>query len=306
MKLQAKKALLAGVFGSLALQGCDLSTIDSSDGATGTMTLNLSDAPLDDAKNIWVQISGVELKHSDGRKQNIIFTSPAELDVLTLQGTNFTPLFKNYEIPTGTYKEIRLIVDQGAGTKTSIVFNDGTDYPLTIPSGSESGLKLKGNFSVSKNQNSTFLIDFDLRKSILKNGADSYIMKPVLRAFSMGSVGVIKGEVANEFVRAASCSDGKSYSYNSVYLFEGAAATVSDISGAAGDPIETALVKRNDDSGDFEYNFGYLPAGDYTVAFTCRSDQDDVTQAGEDLDFAVLNNITVVKDQTKTVNFTAE
>ncbi|MBF6057565.1 DUF4382 domain-containing protein [Thiomicrorhabdus heinhorstiae] len=303
MKLQAKKALFATLFGTFALQGCDLSTIDSTGGDTGQMTLLVSDAPVDDAANIWVQVSGVQLKLSDGTWEKVTFTSPAELDILTLQGINFVSLLSNYTLPVGTYKEIRLLVDTGAGTKTSIVFKDGTDYPLTIPSGSEGGLTLKGNFVVKKNTTSTFMIDFDLRKSVQEAGTDTYVLKPDLNIFSMDSVGRIVGVVDNEYVRATTCSDGNSTTYNSAYLFSGAAATASDISGAATDPVETALVKRSDSTGDFEYDFGYLPAGDYTLAFTCRSDVDDVTAAGEDMQFTVINNVTVIKDTTTTVNF---
>lgn len=78
-------------------------------------------------------------------------------------------------IPTGTLKEIRFVL----GDDNSIVINS-IKYPLVIPSGSESGLKIKLN----KRLNATFdslLIDFDAALSIIQTGAGDFKLKPVLK-----------------------------------------------------------------------------------------------------------------------------
>ncbi|MDP4263584.1 MAG: DUF4382 domain-containing protein [Bacteroidota bacterium] len=57
---------------------------------------------------------------------------------------------------------------------------DSTTYPLTIPSGSESGLKIK----LAKPLHATLdslVIDFDAALSILQTGNGDYKLKPVLR-----------------------------------------------------------------------------------------------------------------------------
>jgi hypothetical protein len=72
-------------------------------------------------------------------------------------------------------REIRFVL----GDDNSIVI-DNTSYPLTIPSGSESGLKLK----IDKNLNASvdsILIDFDAALSIHQNGTGDYMLKPVLK-----------------------------------------------------------------------------------------------------------------------------
>jgi hypothetical protein len=78
-------------------------------------------------------------------------------------------------VPEGTVQEIRLVL----GNNNSIKI--GTQvFPLTIPSGSESGLKIK----VSKRLNaeySSLLVDFDAGLSILQAGNGAYLLKPVLR-----------------------------------------------------------------------------------------------------------------------------
>jgi hypothetical protein len=77
-------------------------------------------------------------------------------------------------VQTGTVKEIRLIL----GSNNTVVVN-GVTFPLTIPSGSESGLKIK----VSKKLNATLetlIIDFDAALSI-KQEANGYKLRPVLK-----------------------------------------------------------------------------------------------------------------------------
>jgi hypothetical protein len=77
-------------------------------------------------------------------------------------------------LQAGTVKEVRFIL----GTQNRVVAS-GISYPLTIPSGSESGLKLK----VNKNLNATIetlLIDFDAALSI-RLEANGYKLRPVLK-----------------------------------------------------------------------------------------------------------------------------
>jgi hypothetical protein len=57
---------------------------------------------------------------------------------------------------------------------------DSIVYPLTIPSGSESGLKIKLNKQLNATLDS-LVIDFDAALSILQTGTGEYKLKPVLK-----------------------------------------------------------------------------------------------------------------------------
>lgn len=78
-------------------------------------------------------------------------------------------------IPTNTVKEIRFVLGSNNSIKVA-----GITYPLTIPSGSESGLKIKVNKKLNANLDS-LLIDFDAALSIHQTGAGVYQLKPVLK-----------------------------------------------------------------------------------------------------------------------------
>jgi hypothetical protein len=57
---------------------------------------------------------------------------------------------------------------------------NGIRYPLTIPSGSESGLKLKVDKKLNGSLDS-LIIDFDAALSIHQLGTGNYQLKPVLK-----------------------------------------------------------------------------------------------------------------------------
>jgi hypothetical protein len=86
------------------------------------------------------------------------------LDTLVAQGT----------FPTNTVKEVRLVLGSNNTIKTN-----GQVYPLSIPSGSTSGLKIK----VSKKLNATLetmVLDFDAGASVTEE-ADGFKLRPVIR-----------------------------------------------------------------------------------------------------------------------------
>jgi len=72
-------------------------------------------------------------------------------------------------------KQIRFILGPN-----NTVRDNGVLYPLTIPSGSESGLKIK----ISKKLNATLetlIIDFDAELSVKKEGNGDYKLRPVIK-----------------------------------------------------------------------------------------------------------------------------
>ena len=84
-------------------------------------------------------------------------------------------LIGSLTLPTEIVKEIRLVL----GPNNTIKDNNVV-YPLTIPSGAESGLKIK----VSKKLEATIetlIIDFDAALSIRKDGPGDYKLLPVLK-----------------------------------------------------------------------------------------------------------------------------
>jgi len=139
-----------------------------------TVHVRLTDNPYN-AEEVNVDIEEVRVKFRDGESNWMTFDTHAGIyNLLGLQNGVDTLLAVG-TIPSNVVKEIRFIL----GSENSIKIG-GVVYPLTIPSGSESGLKIK----VDKKLNGTLdslLIDFDAALSIVQEGNGDYHLKPVLK-----------------------------------------------------------------------------------------------------------------------------
>jgi len=266
-------------------------------GDTGTVNLGVTDAPVDSATAVVVQFTGVEAKPQGGRAVSFDFTVPRSIDLLALQGGDSELLLEDTELPAGPYEWLRLKVNAGRDASDSYIdLDDGSRHALFIPSGNQSGLKLNGGFIVAADTTSNFTIDFDLRKSVHNPlGLDGdYILKPTLRIVDDSKVGTLTGTVGAETLAAENCTPA-------VYLYGGAGVTPDD-EGSATAPLSTASLLLDAESGDYLYTAAYLPAGSYTVAFTCDAAEDDPA-ADDTLAFSSPAGATIVAGQTTTVDF---
>lgn len=53
---------------TVSLSGCGSDSDSSGDGATGSFTLRVTDAPVDMADNVWIQFRGLELHAATGER----------------------------------------------------------------------------------------------------------------------------------------------------------------------------------------------------------------------------------------------
>jgi len=77
-------------------------------------------------------------------------------------------------------KEIRLIL----GDNNFVVTSGGEEFPMKVPSGSQSGLKIKTCVDLTETMEYELLIDFDADKSVVRQGNGRYLLKPVIRVLN--------------------------------------------------------------------------------------------------------------------------
>lgn len=283
---------------SINLLACGGSSDDTSMGrasSTGALTLNITDAVIDDAKEVWVEFSGVSLQPSNDTSIDITFNSVKKINLLALQGTLYTDLVDEAVVPTGTYDWIRLHVNamEDGIFDSYIKLVDGNVYELNVPSGSQSGLKINTGFEVIANKRLNMMVDFDLRKSITVSSG-KYKLSPVLRLVNTDNTGTITGDINISLLTAAKCSDIDPETGNAVYLFEGTNTTPDDIDHIAPEPVTSANVVLDPTSGKYEYIIGFVPYGDYTLAFTCQADLDEPNKKNK-IFFSYTENISVTE-----------
>ena len=297
---------------TLVMAGCGSSSQDSGD--TGSMSLSITDAPIDDASSVVVQFSEVQVRGAESSQNlNFTFDPPKSIDLLTLQGTATEALFIDEAVPAGVYDEIRLIINAEEGTVDTyiVLVEGGEQHDMTVPSGSQSGLKVKGPLTVPANATASFTIDFDVRKSIVKSGNENskkgvkYHLKPVLRIVDNSEVGNVSGTIdATLLTQAAGCSDDDVMTGNAVYIYEGLGVIPDDIDldEATVEPVVTTLVEYDSVSDTYNYELAFLTAGDYTVSFTCNADAENIEE-DDDLMFKGSQDASVTAGQTTTADF---
>jgi len=150
----------------------------STSGGTGTLAIELVDAPSPDVKGIVVTIDSVTV-HSEQAGWVTVAHGPITVDLLTLQNVGMQ--LGEVSLPAGTVTQIRLILADGP---QYVVLADGSHDDLKTPSGQESGLKLSGQFTVSACNKHTITLDFDGKNSIEYHDTPSpngWILRPVIR-----------------------------------------------------------------------------------------------------------------------------
>lgn len=226
-------ALIASML--LFTAGCGSDPANSSggilspSGSTGTLRVNLTDAPGNFDK-VNVTFSEIALKYGDSWIE--ISGEEQTFDLLTLTG-GITTLLGEQTLEAGRYGQLRLIL-----SKAEVVVG-GVTHPLTVPGGSASGLKLGTNFTLEAGETKVLVVDFDAGLSIRKKGNGGYMLRPMLRLIeAQNTTGKITGVLADPF------------------------AGVSALAIAGSDTVSSSPVDET--SGAF--TIAFLPASSYTVS----------------------------------------
>lgn len=275
----------------------------SSGGASGSgsdgLSLRVTDAPFADVARLDITFREVHLRNTDGEwivipTGELVTTT---IEIAGLQGTKSAELLENVDVPEGDYDELRLIVEDPAW----IELTGGGTEPLEIPSGSSSGLKIKGDFMVVEGKPTVLVVDFDLLRSINVTGGGKYKMNPVLRLVKGSAFGHARGMVDPDDLNdtLVGCSDNDPLTHNAVYVFDGHGVIPNDITNRNNDvsPITTSKITMDPGTGKFIYEAAFLPAGEYTIAFTCNADKEDL-KTDDDLGFFGEMDITIKVNDT--------
>lgn len=145
----------------------------------GSITVDLTDAPANYLKvNVDIQSVEVHLVPASGGGQwQPLTTQSGVYDLLSLQNGIDTTIVTTNQLPAGKITQMRLIL----GSNNSVMDASGTVYPLTVPSGSQSGIKLPGPITVTANTSVQVLLDFDADKSVIQQGSGDFQLKPVIQ-----------------------------------------------------------------------------------------------------------------------------
>ena len=173
----------------------------SSDDSAGSqesarVAVRLTDAP-GDYKHVFVEVEDVMIKTTaEGGEEegweSLEGVNTGVIDLLSLTG-GVTELLVDAEIEAGYLHQIRLVL----GDDNSIVTHaqPSATYDLKTPSGQQAGLKVMVNQELEAGENYTFIMDFDVDKSVVTTGSGSFSLHPVIRVAAEANTGSIVGSV---------------------------------------------------------------------------------------------------------------
>ena len=185
----------------------------------------------------WTTFEGFTLPETDDHLDRIDLTE-------LIAGNSI--ILTDQDIESGMLSKIRLILGEG----NAIVLEGETEeISLKTPSAMQSGLKLHMDTELVAGFSYTFVLDWDVQKSIVKAGNSGiYNLKPVIRVVAEVNSGTIKGRVAD----IDETKDG-----TDPMPIEGATLNVYDKDDTSIGTTETNV--------DGLYMFQGLPAGDYKL-----------------------------------------
>ena len=196
MKLKRFFTIAVAIVSMIFVQSCN----NDEESKTASVQIKLVDFP-GDYLGVNVNIVDIQYNNSEdagGWKSFESFGGPVDVDLTKLVGGN-SLLLTDQIMPAGMMKQIRLILGDG-----NTVVVEGPDestestFDLDTPSAQQSGLKLNLDTVLEPGFSYTFILDWDVQKSIVKTGSGKYILKPVIRVGAEARTGKIEGTVTEE------------------------------------------------------------------------------------------------------------
>lgn len=247
------------------------------DRTKGTLHLSLTDAPIDeyDITGVYITFTGIEYNQGDEWHVLEGFEGPQTFNLLDLTD-GVSASLGIFDLEPGNYNQIRFMLDapelgNGNQPNPGCYLEFGGDpentQPLFVPSGSQTGFKAIGGFTIPEAGDLYVTADFDVRKSVVVAGnSGMFILKPTIRLVVEDRAGDIDGTLLNP----AEDKDYVVYLYGDGMYDEAEAAEPVDENPRFPNAITSDLVELTEE--EFKFFLAYLPAGLYDLIIVSQVD----------------------------------
>lgn len=274
---------------------CDRDDNNASD-EPSIFTLGMSATAIENIERIVVEVDSITLRRADSEdvvietftidQLNLVESPSFQIDLLSYRGIQQLEVLEDLEITAGSYSEVLLTIIDGDINNSFVEDANGV---MAVLNGSSSQLSLPG-FRVSSG-NELLTIEFNLGLALQFVSSDSGYLLGVggARIVDNDVDSSIFGSVESSLFDTVSPCDSKTDPLlgNLVYLYTGnnlsanvladvyTSDSSADIDSDAVAPYSVTALVANNLTGAYEYAFGFLPEGDYTLAFSCNALNDN-------------------------------
>ncbi|MCL1038316.1 DUF4382 domain-containing protein [Shewanella submarina] len=332
--MKAYLSIIALTVSGALLTGCGGSSDDSPAPNMGRFSLGVSDNPAS-VQEVNIAFKQVVLKGaSETHSFNVDNNGDAvQVNLLDYQGDDVRTLVTGKDLPFGEYQLCIYMENREQTDVASSYVKDaaGSDFGLVTNSNGSCGgtgaddadtgrLFFNKKFTIAAGDNN-FVAEFDLAKVLQAphGNKNYYTLKPTaVQLVNTVEVGSVEGDVSTAFMAECEADAGGSEFSPVVYLypqdtllenmgdFNTGASVLTEVA-----PLASArVVEDSDTPNTFEYEFGFVAAGTYTLGYTClaQNDDPDADNNADDVDapfkmFAASGNLTVTAGSDTVQNF---
>ena len=296
--LKVAGVLLALLY-TISLGGCGCG-FDCNNGNSGNgpavINLGFSADTIDDVKQVVVEVDSITLVRSAGDdvtietftidELGVVGADSFQVDLLDYPGLNQLLVTRDLEASAQSYSSVRLEILDGDINRSYVMQSDDTLKRLNLAG---SALTLPG-VTLSSGAG-TVTITFGLARALqFREGNDDYLLtEDGIRVQDNAISASLTGRVDSTlFDTEAPCdtkedpeSGNRIYLYSAIDLDDDPLGDVfttdssNDVPDGTVAPYAVATLLEDGLTGAWQYALGFLPAGDYTLAFSCNADDDD-------------------------------
>jgi Domain of unknown function (DUF4382) len=266
---------------------CNSDDDTNSNGDPALLTLGFSDSLPEDLKEVVIEVDSISFRRSGAAAVVVntftfggVDTQTFKVDLLKYPGANQLVVIEDLELDAGTY-EVSIDILDGGVNNSNVLGADDVRRALTVSGGV---LTLPGMQLSSGKQ--AFTVEFGLAQALqYQTATETYLLATNgIRIENNLTAATLSGQIDSTLFDTVSPCSAKNppTSGNRVYLYKGidlaqeladvfTSASVPTPPGNALAPFAVASLNVTTRA----YAFGFLPAGDYTLAFACDTANDD-------------------------------
>ncbi|MCJ7590749.1 MAG: DUF4382 domain-containing protein, partial [Woeseiaceae bacterium] len=164
--------------------------------ASGTVTVLLTDGPMDEARSLVFHVTHVDMGHADGSMTHLVLPGgPLDIDMMQLQNGAVQSILNNTTMPAGHYEWMELGVDL---TQSHIGTMSGGQHNMTMSTAHP--FRSTEPFEIVPAQHAEFVMDFDLRRGVQQHDMGGmmgveYQLHDAMRLMNTNNTGGISGAV---------------------------------------------------------------------------------------------------------------